>query len=233
MKLSSLVCAGSVVATLFLTSNAQAAPIIYEVFSVASGKIGATTFTTAQIGLMGTGDTANVVSLTDPSIPFPIFANPLSTLTITIGGVGTATIADPPGIWSFPDLIPGFNPVPLVILGRIDHPPALDSFTGIGGVGNTALAGYDLTSAIGPVSGIGGIGFDPACGTPFHDSCIQTSLGFLSFTSNTELDEGTGTFVATLAPTAVPEPATLWLLGSGMAALVGRSRLRTRRSGEK
>jgi hypothetical protein len=233
MKLSSLVCAGSLVTALFLASNAQAATIIYEVFGVASGKIGATTFTDAPIALTGTGDTANIIALTDPSIAFPIYANPFSAFTINIGGVGTAILTEPGGIWSFPDLVPGFNPEPLVILGRIDHPPALDSFTGIGGVFSTALAGYDLATAIGPISGIGGLGFDPDCDTAGHDNCILTTLGHLSFTSNDF--EGQGSFVATLVPSTapVPEPGTLVLLGSGVMALVGRSRVRTRRSGEK
>jgi PEP-CTERM motif len=208
---------------------AGAAPITYQISSVASGQIGATTFTNAQIDLIGTGDTANVVALTDFGIPFPVFANPFITFTVTIGGVITATITDPSTIWSIPDVIPGFNPVPLVIFGRIDAPPALDSITGIGFFGSNALAGYDLSTGIGPIPGPGEIDFNPNCSTPGNDPCLHTSLGLLRISSGGL--ESQGTFVATPAP--VPEPATLFLLGSGAAALVGRSRFRTRRSGEK
>ena len=208
---------------------AEAAPITYQLSSVASGQIGAMTFTNAQVSLIGTGDTANVVAFIDPSIPASLFANPFSTFAITIGGVGTAIILDPSAIWALPDLIPGFNPVPLVLFGRLDAPPALDSITGIGFFGDPALAGYDGTTAIGPITGIGGIDFNPNCSTPGNDPCLHTSLGLLRFSPTEEL--GQGTFVATVAP--VPEPATLFLLGSGVAALVGRSRFRMRRSGEK
>jgi hypothetical protein len=106
----------------------------------------------------------------------------------------------------------------------------MDSFTAMGVTVSASLAGYDLTTAIGPFTGPGNAGFDPLCNTAGHDSCIATSLGFLRFATN-EFEEGDeATFVASVTP--VPEPATPGLLGSGVAALVSRSRVRTRRSEE-
>jgi len=69
-------------------------------------------------------------------------------------------------------------PAPAVIFGRTDHPPALDSITGIGFTVSWALAGYTGATAFGPNAGAAGIGFNPLCGTPGHDACIGTSLGF-------------------------------------------------------
>jgi hypothetical protein len=120
----------------------------------------------------------------------------------------------------------------MVVFGRIDAPPSMDSFTGIGFFLSAALAGYDGTTAFGPMTGFGTINFNPDCSTPGYDPCIQTSMGLLRFTTDEE-EIGEGSFVASVAPTAVPEPATLVLLGSGVAALAGRSRVRTRKSGEK
>jgi PEP-CTERM motif-containing protein len=222
MRLSLSVYTALVVAILSLATNVHAAPITYEISGVASGTIGASTFTDALIELTGTGDTANVTSL----LGGEVFGNPFNSFTVTIGGVGTATITDPSEIWAVPTSGP-FS-VPAVVMGRIDSPPALDSITGLGVVASNALAGYEGNTGIGPITDAGGIGF-PACSGPMEDPCVHTTLGLLSFTENlSTTPTGQATFVAT-----VPEPATLFLVVSGAAALVGRWRLRTRRSYKK
>ena len=200
--------------------HAHALPITYDISGVASGEIGATTFTNASVDLTGIGDTAGVTSLFSGTI----FGNPFSTFTVAIGGVGTVTVTDPSEIWAFP-APSGLAIVPVVIIGRVDKPPALDSITGIGFVGSNALTGYVGATGIGPITDAGGIGF-PGCGGPSQDPCIHTTLGLLSFTSNLTFPPTTeATFVAT----TTPEPATLLLLLSGAAALLGLSRFRIHR----
>jgi len=92
--------AAMVVAVFSFTLNAHADPITYEISSVASGQIGSTTFTNAEVDLIGTGDTANVTSFVVSGVT--IFANPFSNFTVTIGGIGTATITDLSEIWAIP-----------------------------------------------------------------------------------------------------------------------------------
>lgn len=223
MRLSSLVRAATLaLVTIGFATAAHADPITYQISATASGTIGATNFSNALVTLTGTGNTANIVSIFGFAFAAPI------TTTVTIQGVGTATITDPTEILS--TAIPidfGAGLFPDVIFGRIDTPPALDSLTGIGAIGSNALLGYNLATSIGPITASpGGIGFPQLCGTPGHDPCLSTTLGTLRFNSNID-SGGQGTFTATLQP--VPEPTSLFLMGSGVAALVSRSRLRKTR----
>jgi hypothetical protein len=223
-----IACVVTVAVALFaFAPSAHATPITYEMSSVASGKIGATTFTNAEVDLIARGNTANITPVAIPVGMTTIdgFANPFTSFKVTIQGVGTATISDPSAIWYFP-VVGGPITAPSIFFGRIDVPPALDSLTAIGFVESPALAGYSLDSEIGPLTGAGNIGFDPLCSTGMNDPCIHTSLGLLSFTANiTFPPTGEATFVS--AP--VPEPTTLFLLGSGVVALAGRCRARSRR----
>jgi len=222
MRLPSLIRAVTLALVLTgISTAAYADPITFQFSGTASGTIGGTNFSNALVTLNGTGNTNNIVSIFGFAFAAPI------TTTVTIQGVGTATITDPTEILS--SVIPvsiGGNLLPFVILGRVDAPPALDSLTGIGAIGSNAVLGYNLATSIGPITASpGGIGFIVPCGVPGSDPCLSTSLGTLSFTSNIG-NTSQGTFTATLQP--VPEPTSLFLLGSGVAALVGRSRIRPR-----
>jgi hypothetical protein len=87
------------------------------------------------------------------------------------------------------------------------------------GTASDALFGYTLNTSIGPTSGVGGVGFIDQCSEPGHDPCIGTNMGLLSFVSNIDTE---GRFTATVQD--VPEPATMALMGAGLAVFVRRSR---------
>ena len=223
--------AGVVLALTLIASTAQhanAGLITYEFSGIGSGKIGATSFTDALVVFTGTAQTGAVQEIHPDEAPpdLEVWVVALDSLVVNIEGVGSATLTEPAELFGVPQAIldaDDLPPLPLVILGRIDHPPALGSFTGMAGVGSNALAGYNLKTSIGPVSDFGGVGFIEHCSEDFHDPCLATSLGLLSFTTNIEA-EGGGSFTATQA---VPEPASLALVGASLAAFARR---RARRS---
>jgi hypothetical protein len=227
MRSASITRLAALLLALFgFVSVAHAAPITYVQTGTASGTIGGSAFTDVLVVVTLTGDTADVIS--DPFAPdFPCafcFAN-AGLVTVEIPGIGTATVTDPTGIWAFGQPVdldddPTTPDSPGVVIGTVDHPPALDSFTGLGGTLNFALLDYDLTTPIATVGGIvSGVGYPPGL-------LVNTTLGNLSFTSNLSANSTDGSFTATVG--AVPEPATMLLFGSGIAAFADRRRVRTR-----
>src|SRR5579875_193091 len=146
LRPSLCVYAGLAIAIVSLAPSAQAAAITYDMSGVASGTIGSTTFTNAAVEFIGTGNTADVSSfpvvISGNSVM--VFGNPLQTFTVTIGGVGTATITDPSALWTIPA---GGD----VLFGREDHvggAPVLDSITGLGLITSSSLAGYEGMTAV-------------------------------------------------------------------------------------
>lgn len=229
MKMVLFIRAAVLIAALFgFVPFAHAAPITYVQTGTASGMLGTTSFTDAFVTVTVTGDTTNVVPEPFGAFDCPFCFVNVGTTTVNIPGVGTAIVTDPTGIWVFGQPIdiddnPATPDLPGVVIGTVDDPPALDSFTGLGGTGSMALLGYDLTTSIGPISSalLGGVGYPT-------DLFVNTTLGALSFTSNLSTD-AQGTFTATVRVTPIPEPTTLLLFGSGVAAVAARARRRARR----
>ena len=229
MRIVSRIRPAVLIVTLFgFVPAVHAVPITYVQTGTASGMLGPTPFTDALVTVTLTGDTDNVVpELFGPFNCLFCFVN-VGTTTVEIAALGTATITEATGIWAFAQPVdldddPTTPEVPGVVIGTVDDPPATDSFTGLGGTGTMALLGYGLTTSIGPVSGIiSGVGYPTSL-------FLNTTLGPLSFASNITSDPN-GTFTATTGTAAViPEPATLLLFGSGLAAFAARARRRARR----
>jgi hypothetical protein len=202
---------------LFGFSTAAKADIITYILSgTNSGQIGTTTFTNALITLSLTGNTSGVIN------PQPgIFAN-FGTGMITISGIGTTTVTDPLEIVASatPNPLGDLGTFPFVLVLALE-PPTFDDGQGFGGLGSNGLLGYDLKSAIGPLTAAPGGVARPV------GSIVHTALGNLTFTSDLTTT-ATGTFRAVV--TTTPEPSSFVLLIAGTVLVAG---VRSRRAGRQ
>jgi len=174
------------------TSTPAAATIIsYSEQGLATGSLGGNAFTNALVTIIGIGNTANVTSSAG------IFRNVMSSATVSVAGIGTATITSSIEVFS----------------NQLFQPTAAGGFGLAGGNGsifdtiNAQFATYDLGSAIGPLTGASLI--NAAVNT-------NTTLGVLNFTSAQN-----STFIA-----GAPEPGSWMLMGLGFSALVVKLRRR-------
>ena len=139
-----------------------------------------------------------------------VFGDPVprdfGSATVNVSGVGAATFADPL-MWAIDN--PEGTAGPLA--GIADVTAGLFLL----GTVNGAFALYDLRSAIGPISGP--VVFNPG-------ALFPTTLGNFALTS---VAGNTSTFIAVTS--AVPEPASIILVGAGLLGIVGARVQRRRR----
>ena len=108
--------------------------------------------------------------------------------------------------------------VPYILFGTLDPGPVVDLDVSLGAIGSPALLGYDLRTAIGPITAAPG-----GVGTPLG-KVTHTNLGALTFAQDIQ-PTTVGTFQATVT---TPEPSSFVLLFTGGVMLIGVRARRTR-----
>jgi hypothetical protein len=206
-----LVMALATVGCLGWAAPSQAAPITYEMTSVASGTLGGTAFTNALVTLTLTGDTSGV----EPWF-IPGALRNIGTATVSVAAVGTATLNDPNGYMA------GVAPVGTgtgMGIFEFDN-AARTSFTHIFVIPDHAgLTGYNLVGPLGPLTGTGGGLATQPGGSPVS---FSTTAGALRMTG------GGDPVTVTVRVAAVPEPASLSLIAIGALGAIAARRRRQR-----
>ena len=192
---TALVLAGLVLGR---ASDAYATPITYTFAGVGSGTIGTTPFTDTSFTFVFTADTSAIDAsgapfyrLTDVGGTFSEDATTV-TLTATVSIVATADAATP----------------------RINFFNA--TFDNGLGINDPSLASYELATSFGPLT-VTAPGTATSFLTPTFNTAgdgFASTGGLVEITANTSL-----TFTAALQTPAVPEPASLALLGTALAGL--------------
>lgn len=183
--------------------SAFADPITFTHQGIGSGSIGGTPFSNTAFIITAVGNTSN-----RQSFGGGFFINHDS-VTISITGVGTFAFTT--GTRTFVN-----NSVQIVGFSRAG--PGFDLFNG---PSNLLFAAWDMLSPIGPVAGNGQLlQWGPL------DSAIFTNGGQLLFNDSVN----PGIFTASLGqPDAIPEPASLTLLGIGFGGAAIARRFRRRK----
>jgi len=163
----------------------RAAPVTYTEQATATGSLDGVAYTNANVVLTMTNDTTNVIN--NGFGAFTING----TTTVSVGGGPSETFTDATHI----------------LVSQTDALVVFADTTQMFGILNTtnaALATYDLTTSIGPISGTVVIDF----GLPF-----PTSSGVFS------IDSIAGESIFTAVVSTVPEPSSLTLLAMAFAGL--------------
>ena len=216
-----MVVAMATVALFGCVNPVQADPITYTFTATGSGVLNGISFADALVTFTFTGDTSSVATgyvFSDGSDCPVCIVNATTLATVNVGGV-TDTIAE----LVLPLLIPYSVPVDVEpeFQGRAVA-LILEDANGIGMLGTLSneFVGQSLTGPLGPISG-------PAISFINHipgEGELATDSGSFLWTAHPD----TSTFTATTA--AVPEPASITLLGiGGVVALLGRRLRRHKR----
>jgi len=171
-------------ALLYPVIPVQAAPIRYTLTARATGTLGASSFTNAQVTVTLTGDTSGVMP--GPS-PFEDVLVNSGVATVNVAGVGTATFKNQ-----------------IVIVSTLNNTSLLGTGSGVLILDNTSTTGillqvgptfstYDLRGTLGPVSGTGGVASGSRI-TPV----FPTTAGDLTWAVGQAL--GASTFTASAPP---------------------------------
>ncbi len=178
------------VLTLGAVTPARAELITYTFSGTGSGSLGSQSFTDTLFTITSTADTSQVTN-SSPGI----FRVPDLTANVTVSGIGTGTFT-----------ITTIN-VSNQNVSRVGISDPNQNMA-ILFVDNPAVATYDLTTAIGPLTGP--TAFNPG-------ATFATTAGDFSLTV-----VPSATFQATVGQ-AIPEPATLTLIGIGALGLLGHA----------
>jgi hypothetical protein len=178
----------------------HATAITYTITTTATGTLGSSSFTNASMTVTLTGDTSAVTSGSGELTGLLINHG---AATVNIAGLGSAALTGSIVVVSTftnTTIIPGQSGA--VIAQEDTGHPTNSSVTGIVGILHPAFFGYDLRSALGPISGSGGVANQgPVDGT------FPTNRGNLVFAAGQSLS-GTSTFTAATA--AITPVAGVW-----------------------